>query len=119
MTLTAGNRLGLYEILSAIGTGGMGEVYRARDTKLNRDVAIKVLLRAVANDPDRLARFSREAVLASSVRVRRGSVGRIGPSTPGLRSNRTAGSVCRERPQQAIRQLVWTACSHALTNAST
>jgi serine/threonine protein kinase len=66
MTLQAGSRLGTHEILSAIGAGGMGEVYRARDTKLNRDVAIKVLLPAVANDPDRLARFSREAqVLAS------------------------------------------------------
>src|SRR5437763_14856990 len=66
MSLEAGTRLGAYEILSTIGAGGMGEVYRARDTKLNRDVAIKVLLPAVANDPDRLARFSREAqVLAS------------------------------------------------------
>ena len=66
MALTSGTRLGQYEILAAIGAGGMGEVYRARDTKLNRDVAIKVLLPAVANDPDRLARFSREAqVLAS------------------------------------------------------
>jgi Tol biopolymer transport system component len=64
--LESGARLGPYEILSALGAGGMGEVYRARDTKLNRDVAIKVLLPAVANDPDRLARFSREAqVLAS------------------------------------------------------
>ena len=66
MSLVAGQRLGPYEILSTIGAGGMGEVYRARDTKLNRDVAIKVLLPSVANDPDRLARFSREAqVLAS------------------------------------------------------
>ena len=66
MSLTVGTRLGPYEFLSAIGSGGMGEVYRAHDTKLNRDVAIKVLLPAVANDPDRLARFSREApVLAS------------------------------------------------------
>ncbi|KAF0162705.1 MAG: serine/threonine protein kinase, partial [Caulobacteraceae bacterium] len=66
MSLTAGARLGPYEIVSALGAGGMGEVYRARDTKLNRDVAIKVLLPSVANDPDRLARFSREAqVLAS------------------------------------------------------
>ena len=66
MALSAGTRLGPYEILTSLGAGGMGEVYRARDTKLNRDVAIKVLLPAVANDPDRLARFSREAqVLAS------------------------------------------------------
>src|SRR5215208_6145280 len=66
MSLTVGIRIGPYEIVSALGAGGMGEVYRARDTKLNRDVAIKVLLPTVANDPDRLARFSREAqVLAS------------------------------------------------------
>jgi hypothetical protein len=66
MALTPGSRLGPYEITSALGKGGMGEVYRAHDTKLNRDVAIKVLLPSVANDPDRLARFSREAqVLAS------------------------------------------------------
>ena len=66
MSLVAGARLGPYEIVAPLGTGGMGEVYRGRDTKLNRDVAIKVLLPAVANDPDRLARFSREAqVLAS------------------------------------------------------
>jgi serine/threonine protein kinase len=64
--LTPGTRIGPYEILSGLGAGGMGEVYRARDRKLHRDVAIKVLLAAVAGDPDRLARFSREAqVLAS------------------------------------------------------
>ncbi len=64
--LTAGTTLGSYQILALLGAGGMGEVYRARDAKLHRDVAIKVLLPAVANDPDRLARFSREAqVLAS------------------------------------------------------
>src|SRR5215208_6369484 len=61
MSLTVGIRIGPYEIVSALGAGGMGEVYRARDGKLNRDVAIKVLLPAVANDPDRLARFKREA----------------------------------------------------------
>src|SRR6185295_13199042 len=61
-----GQRIGPYQIRERIGAGGMGEVYRARDTKLDRQVAIKVLLPAVANDPDRLARFSREArVLAS------------------------------------------------------
>src|SRR5476651_961976 len=67
MSLKAGTRLGPYEVLSAIGAGGMGEVYRARDTKLNRDVAIKVLLSAVANDPDRLARFTREAQVLASI----------------------------------------------------
>jgi hypothetical protein len=66
MALSVGSRLGPYEIVALLGAGGMGEVYRARDTKLNRDVAIKVLLPSVANDPDRLARFRREAqVLAS------------------------------------------------------
>ena len=66
LALTPGTRLGPYEILAALGEGGMGAVYRARDTGLNREVAIKVLLPIVANDPDRLARFSREAqVLAS------------------------------------------------------
>src|ERR1700722_3983192 len=66
MALTAGTRVGPYEILAPIGAGGMGEVYRARDTKLDRDVAIKVLPAAFAQDPERLARFEREAkVLAS------------------------------------------------------
>jgi Tol biopolymer transport system component len=66
MAMTPGTRLGPYEIVSAIGAGGMGEVYRARDRKLNRDVALKVLPEALAADPDRLARFQREAqVLAS------------------------------------------------------
>ena len=61
MALTSGTRLGIYEIIASIGVGGMGEVYRARDTKLHRDVAIKVLPDIFAGDPDRLARFEREA----------------------------------------------------------
>ncbi len=66
MALTAGSRLGLYEIVAPIGAGGMGEVYRARDTRLGRDVAIKILPPVFTSDPDRLARFEREArVLAS------------------------------------------------------
>ena len=66
MTLAGGSRLGPYEVLSPLGAGGMGEVYRARDPKLNRDVAIKVLPAAFAADAERLARFQREAqVLAS------------------------------------------------------
>jgi len=66
MSLAAGTKLGPYQILAPIGAGGMGEVYRARDTKLGRDVAIKVLPQILANDPERLARFEREAkVLAS------------------------------------------------------
>ncbi|HWT79350.1 MAG TPA: protein kinase, partial [Candidatus Methylomirabilis sp.] len=66
MSLVAGARFGSYEVLSPIGSGGMGEVYRARDTKLNRDVALKVLPEAFARDAQRMARFRREAqVLAS------------------------------------------------------
>jgi eukaryotic-like serine/threonine-protein kinase len=61
VSLKAGSRLGPYEILSLLGAGGMGEVYRARDRKLDRDVAVKVLPQAVAADPDALARFEREA----------------------------------------------------------
>jgi len=64
--LSAGTKLGPYEIVGVLGAGGMGEVYRARDTKLNRDVALKVLPEAFARDPARMARFQREAqVLAS------------------------------------------------------
>jgi serine/threonine protein kinase len=66
MTISPGARLGPYEIISAVGVGGMGEVYRARDTQLGRDVAIKVLPDAFLSDPERLARFEREArVLAA------------------------------------------------------
>ena len=66
MAIQSGTHLGPYEILSAIGAGGMGEVYRARDPKLGRDVAIKVLPEAFARDAERMARFQREAkVLAS------------------------------------------------------
>ena len=66
MTLTPGTRLGPSEITGAIGAGGMGEVFRAHDTKPNRDVAIKVLPATFAQDDERVARFKREAqVLAS------------------------------------------------------
>src|SRR5262245_12558535 len=61
MSLASGTRIGVYEILSQLGAGGMGEVYRARDAKLNRDVAIKTLPELFTADPDRLARFTREA----------------------------------------------------------
>ena len=66
MALTPGTTLGTYQILGSLGAGGMGEVYRARDTKLGRSVAIKVLPSAFVADPDRVPRFEREAkVLAS------------------------------------------------------
>ncbi len=60
-SLQAGDRLGRYEIVAPVGAGGMGEVYRAHDTELGRDVAVKVLPEAVATDADRVARFRREA----------------------------------------------------------
>ena len=67
MPLQTGTRIGPYEVVSLLGAGGMGEVYRARDAALGRDVAIKVLPRSVANDPERLARFEREAKLLASL----------------------------------------------------
>jgi eukaryotic-like serine/threonine-protein kinase len=67
MALKAGDRLGAYEIVGLLGHGAMGEVYRARDTRLGRDVAVKVLPAAFAHDPDRLARLEREARLISQV----------------------------------------------------
>src|SRR5438046_3341741 len=87
MSLPAGSRLGPYEIVSQLGAGGMGEVYRARDTKLHRDVAIKVLPDSLAADPDRLARFQREAQTLASLNhpniayihgLETGQVGRAG-----------------------------------------
>src|SRR6266568_8254529 len=67
MTLTPNTRLGPYEILAQIGEGGMGEVYRARDTKLGRDVAIKVLPAAFSADAERLRRFEQEAQAAGAL----------------------------------------------------
>ncbi len=67
MTLTSGSRLGPYEIVAPLGAGGMGEVYRARDTKLDRDVALKILPESFAADPDRLMRFEREAKTLASL----------------------------------------------------
>ena len=67
MPLAPGTRLGVYEIVAQIGEGGMGLVYRARDTALNRDVALKVLPEAFSSDADRLARFTREAQTLASL----------------------------------------------------
>jgi Tol biopolymer transport system component len=67
LALTPGTRLGPYEVIAQIGVGGMGEVYRGHDTKLNRDVALKVLPDSFASDPDRLARFTREAQTLASL----------------------------------------------------
>src|SRR6202140_1621736 len=67
MPLTKGTKLGTYEVVSAIGAGGMGEVYQAHDSKLGRDVAIKVLPEAFARDPEKFSRFQREAKLLASL----------------------------------------------------
>ena len=67
MALTPGTRLGVYEVVASIGEGGMGHVFRARDTKLDRDVAIKILPEAFAHDADRLVRFQREAKTLASL----------------------------------------------------
>ena len=67
MSLHVGTQLGSYEITALLGKGGMGEVYRARDTKLQRDIAIKLLPDAVATDPERTARFEREAKLLAAL----------------------------------------------------
>ena len=67
MSLTAGTKLGPYEVIASVGAGGMGEVYRARDTRLGRDVAIKILPSSVSDDPDRLWRFEQEARAAGSL----------------------------------------------------
>src|ERR1700693_2518468 len=67
MPLPAGTKLGTYEVVAPIGAGGMGEVYQAHDTKLGRDVAIKVLPEAFAHDPEKLARFQREAKMLASL----------------------------------------------------
>src|SRR5262250_3302567 len=67
MSLEPGARLGVFEILGPLGAGGMGEVYRARDTKLGREVAIKILPEAFSRDPMRITRFEREARMLASV----------------------------------------------------
>ena len=67
MALVSGTKLGHYEIVDALGAGGMGEIYRARDSKLGREVAIKVLLPQLALDKERLARFEREARLLAQL----------------------------------------------------
>src|SRR5262245_25698311 len=67
MTLNAGTKLGPYELLASLGAGGMGEVYRARDTRLGRDVAVKVLPSSYSDDKERLQRFEQEACAAGAL----------------------------------------------------
>ena len=72
MSLTPGQKLAHYDVIASIGKGGMGEVYRARDTKLGRDVAIKVLPEEFSQDDARLARFKREAKVLASLNAQHG-----------------------------------------------
>ena len=86
MTLTLGARLGPYEIIAQIGVGGMGEVYRATDTNLGRDVALKVLPDTFAQDPERLARFEREAKTLASLNHSNIAIIHGFEKAPGLRA---------------------------------
>ncbi|MGO9259374.1 MAG: hypothetical protein ACLQU1_24125 [Bryobacteraceae bacterium] len=100
MPLLPGDKLGRYQIVAPLGAGGMGEVYRARDSKLNRDFAIKVLPAAFANDVQYMARFEREAQVLAALnhRIRRRRA-RLKPSSEGARLARpTALRVCRTVP---------------------
>ena len=100
MTLAAGTRLGAYEVLSAIGAGGMGEVYRARDSRLDRQVAVKVLPAEVSGDAGRMRRFEKEARAASALNhpniVTVHEIGRDG-STDFLVMELVAGRTLRSR----------------------
>jgi hypothetical protein len=104
MALTAGTRLGPYEILAPLGAGGMGEVYRARDGRLDRDVAIKVLPPLFASDPDRRARFEREAKAVAALShpniLAIHDVGSEGPTTYAV-TELLDGETLRERLKRA------------------
>src|SRR5262249_31408303 len=95
--LEVGTRVGPYEVISSLGAGGMGEVYRAHDTKLGRDIALKVLPETVANDADRIARFEREAralrpqPFPHRDALRHGGIRRPTPPHHGARRGRDAG----------------------------
>ncbi len=103
--LVSGRRIGPYEIVSAIGAGGMGEVFRARDTKLNRDVAIKVLPAAFADDPERLARFTREAQTLASLNH---------PNIAAIYGIEEVASAASSVDRQALTQGVGSGASRAL-----
>ena len=103
MPLLVGTRLGSYEIVAMLGAGGMGEVYKARDRKLDRDVAIKILPEALAGDPERIARFEREAkTLAEALEaaheqgiIHRYETGRTTTRKPGMSAKSLALDVSR------------------------
>ena len=97
MALTAGSRLGRYDVISLLGEGGMGQVWRATDTQLNRQVALKILPDAFADDPDRLARFQREAqVLASLNHPNIGGIHGLEESEPSTGSGQAVKALVLE-----------------------
>ena len=100
MALVAGSKLGPYEILSPLGAGGMGEVYRARDVRLGREVAIKILPDSLSADPDRLRRFEQEARSASALNhpniLTIHDVGGEGGGTPYVVSELLEGETLRQ-----------------------
>src|SRR5258708_26970174 len=100
MLLSEGDKLGHYQILGPLGAGGMGEVYRAHDTQLDRDVAIKVLPHALANDPERLARFDREARILAALNHE-------------CKPSESAGSLPRTRCSPIMKYAAWPHASRA------
>ena len=95
MSVTAGTRLGPYEVLGLIGAGGMGEVYKARDTRLERSVAIKILPAELSADPERRARFEREArAIASLAHPHICTLYDIGESLPSSLESRVPSPEC-------------------------
>jgi len=107
VSLTAGTRLGAYEVVAPLGAGGMGEVYRARDLKLHRDVAIKILPQLFALDVERLARFEREAQLLASLNHSNiGAIYGLEEAVPSTRSAGSGSTVSGVEPSTGSRQAV-------------
>jgi serine/threonine protein kinase len=98
MAVQNGSRIGPYEIETALGAGGMGEVYRARDTRLNRHVAIKSLTAAFAQDPERVARFKREAQLLAALNHRTSLAFTVSKSQTGLSFSSSSSWTARRWP---------------------
>ena len=108
--MTPGTKLGPYEILSQIGASGMGEVYRARDTKLGRDVAIKVLPEEFTHDSARMARFSREAKLLAALDHANSSVPTADASLAAIRALSKFGiAIAAGQPAPVLKRItpVW------------
>lgn len=106
MSLPAGSRLGPYEVVSFIGAGAMGVVYKARDTRLGRHVAIKVLPPAFARDPDRVARFEREARTAISGDGAAGAARHVSTCRRAQLGRGTPTEVARERDVDFQREVL-------------